>query len=698
MRLLSYFILTFFISELALSQDIQTIDVYSEGVNLVEEGNLEAALELWENHYNSENIVQGSMDPKVGFKYIELVTGKRLYNKYKLASEMYFLAFNATLNEENKSVYKEEFIRLNPLLEKTSYSNLADDLDSGEFRKRIVPFWNQFDPTPTTSYNERLLEHWERINFILKEYGEWNTFSDILEYDARAPLYLKLGVPKRKKSGILFLDDAQLTGLIRIKINDLPNRYDRNSLDNAVAQEVIRNLEIRTKQLHQDPYYEVWLYENTKSRISNKSIYFFESSNGRRYSQKQSIDDFIPPSAYSMGSRNRTFSLYDASQAANSNVSGAGSSGIGVSTTQQSNENNTDLSGNVTPAVLLQHIYYQQLSAFDAYFGMRYSDMYSNYIDNSTQMSTSMAIINKQTSTAEFARLRSEMPSQLSNYENVVSPIDLIIFPYRFIKDGKNLTAFIVESDAFEPFSIDYTINQLNDKSPSYNYEHSVSVFNQDWNKKYAAIDNPKLEIDGNIKKAFAQSVFIVPNEDYKDNLVFTAKLENRSDSSFVSNSSSPFENTYKGFSRSELKHPNSLKTNGFEVSDVMLGTDIDLNDQYDFPIKINNQREIPEGEFLVLYYEVYGINQDTTDNQELYSFDIEFRIKPTDQRRRLFRKTNYTTSLGLTMRTNESVQAEPIQIDTSNYEVGEYSLEIVFKNSISGERILRELNFSVVP
>ena len=71
------------------------------------------------------------------------------------------------------------------------------------FRK----FWKSRDPSPTTEYNERLAEHYRRLNYAKQEY----TMKQTKGYDDRGIVYIKHGEPDEK---------AELVGNFGIRDNE----------------------------------------------------------------------------------------------------------------------------------------------------------------------------------------------------------------------------------------------------------------------------------------------------------------------------------------------------------------------------------------------------------------------------------------------------------------------------------------------
>lgn len=682
--LLSTFLSLFSVSS-SFFQNDDPDTIFSAGLTAKQDGDISAALEIWEKGIkeidNPEDI-----DARIGFAYIETVAEAKISDKYKLAQDMYFWSLSAHPNEQNVSVIENEIIRLSPLISRREGVRLKKEIKKGNLPEKIRSIWNKYDPTPSTDYNERLIEHWERLNYIKKNYSEGRSLEDTIEQDARAEIYMKFGTPHRSRRGILTIDPLQLRSFVSMR---LAQADDPTAAINGFAIQAAQNIEQRVRELHQNPHFEVWRYNND-TQYTNRSIYIFGSDNsGRTYHLKRSVDEFIPPQAFSLGSRNRNSVTIDEEQDATvQTISGADRNVSG---------GEGQLGADITPAVILQLIYYKQLITFDPIFGDSYVELLSDYGDVSTALSSSLASQHRGTNIGEMTRLRSAMPAEKSAYEDAIREITLDIYPYRFLdENNRPITNFFIESKPYEAFAIDYFQNEYftlgSSESLPYDYKHSLQVFDGDWNLVKRNNFTPPLDIDLQEQDALATSLFSVPFTNRDDNIIITAELSNP-DTSSITDTESPFEKSLKGLGSKRLKHSSPLSTDRLEVSDILLGTDKIAEDAgFAYPFVISHNGSIAQGEDLIFYFEVYGLEKGL---DQISRFEVNYSVK-TDKRFGLFRRNKTSSSLTLNFDTDEKRFKETIEVETSELEPGKYRLVLDFKDQVSGNKKSREVTFEV--
>ena len=125
-----------------------------------------------------------------------------------------------------------------------------------------------------------------------------------------------------------------------------------------------------------------------------------------------------------------------------------------------------------------------------------------------------------------------------------------------------------------------------------------------------------------------------------------------------------------------------------------MLGTNkIDDGTNFQFPFLISHNQTIPQGEDLVFYFEVYGLEPGL---DQIARFDVNYSVR-TDRKFRLFRRNRTNSSLTLNFDTDKNRFKETIEVETSNLEPGQYRLVLEFRDQISKKKKSREVTFEVV-
>src|SRR6056297_1770209 len=217
-------------------------DYYKKGLNEQEQGNYEKALEIWAEA--KENLREP--DFRISHAYIELVAKENLKDYYTTASDIYFWGLSGKLDVYEKEALLSELAYLRPLLERKKYrelEGLVEDADS-KVLKELSNYCNYLDPTPLTDYNERLIEHWQRIiyarNHFLKTNGE--------ELDDRADVYIKYGKPYYSKDCQLNYAPSFVTRVLKEGIQT-PSFASADQL--AISSTQRMNLENRIRQYHE---------------------------------------------------------------------------------------------------------------------------------------------------------------------------------------------------------------------------------------------------------------------------------------------------------------------------------------------------------------------------------------------------------------------------------------------------------------
>ncbi len=216
-------------------------DYYTTGLNLLEKGDWEAALETWwQGKQNLE--LKGKIDPRLGFVFIELATEKKAQNYYESASEIYMWAFSNTTPAEFFDHIIAEDERLIPLLpeqKKKQWQRFIKNRNN-ELSNHIKSFWLELDIRPATEVNERLIEHWQRITYA-REHFKKNKGS-IYNTDDRGLIYVKYGEPDRKQNGyfgssIHSISLSKEYGVRGVILDDPAPEYDVWAYDTIGSEE-----------------------------------------------------------------------------------------------------------------------------------------------------------------------------------------------------------------------------------------------------------------------------------------------------------------------------------------------------------------------------------------------------------------------------------------------------------------------------
>ena len=146
-----------------------------------------------------------SEGPEKMTSLMKLLMARAFYviEDYRIAS-VYYTQCLDDLNEiAAREIYRDIMDIVTPP-ERDEWSQARTvDQKKNFFRK----FWKSRDPSPTTEYNERLVEHYRRVNYAKQNY----TMKQTKGYDDRGIVYIKHGEPDQK---------AELTGNFGVRDNE----------------------------------------------------------------------------------------------------------------------------------------------------------------------------------------------------------------------------------------------------------------------------------------------------------------------------------------------------------------------------------------------------------------------------------------------------------------------------------------------
>jgi GWxTD domain-containing protein len=258
-----------------------TGDPFDVGLRIRDAGDWRQALEVWESAWDSLSF-EGAYDPRIGIAYLETVTSNAHKPGYELGSEMYLWGLSTDELDRYAEALAEEVARIEPLLGDDDKGRLPVLLEDRNplLSYELKRFWIELDPTPSTRYNERLIEHWERIAYARDRYT--NGRYTVYDTDDRGEYYVRYGPPHKREAGTMGSRESELQFWIR----DLD---DRNQL----------------RRYDKSPSYEVWVYE----QINDDELVFLlfgQKDGSGRYQLLDGPADLIAPEAYSASTRRYT--------------------------------------------------------------------------------------------------------------------------------------------------------------------------------------------------------------------------------------------------------------------------------------------------------------------------------------------------------------------------------------------------------
>lgn len=658
----------------------QSFEVYTElleeGKRAVEEGHTEQALELWSAQ--AERSGDEITDPRIGISYIELVTQQQNNELYERAVDMYYWGLRNPADPAFEKTLSQEIKRLQPIAKRAQYKEWRRQLKDEEYSKlgqSLIEFWRLADPTITTRYNERLIEHWKRIAYGREHF----TRNGISAYDAdeRAEIYVKYGSPDLIRDGLISFSSGLVQSWIQqafqIRLSDVgPLPSGTDSVSKAMAQQImaarvmqkqdqIMDYERRVRFAHNYPSYEIWVYKDIVKNSYTPLIYIFgNDGNTGQFSMLESIEDMMPNSAF------------------------------------RSAGNQME----VPPSFFLQLMYYQNLVTIDNYFEQAYQQLESRlYTMQGVNRWDSRQLRYQNRNTLYHARMRA--PEERSTLDKEFPAIPLDVHQYRLLNENNEpYLATYVLSNPYRAYLFDQL--QDNDYDPS-SYKLSGSVLGISKENEIAfqqTTDNQPLrglrDFRGNIDYVQPEiTYFEVPNTETVSNQRFAIELRHKNkDSTHVT------KNVFKeniraiGNVSTEQKEPISLEEGELQMGDLIVGIREDASDEkLPFGFRVEPDATIDKGENLVVHFEVYNLGGEQGAPEP---FQIEYvAIEKIGLLKRIFTKRD-KVRLSLNFESRGPHFRENLEIDTSPFEAGDYKLELTATEHGSNREVERSIEFTI--
>ncbi|TVQ65321.1 MAG: GWxTD domain-containing protein [Balneolaceae bacterium] len=660
----------------------QQNNTYERGLEEVRNGNVTRALELWYGAYFDGDVIV--VDSRIGFEFIRVVTEMELRSWYETATSMYYKALKNGSGNESRAAIRQEIERLRPLTGDGVHRQWLEWW--GERRASVgidmAGFWIQLDPTPAEILNERLIEHWERIADARRQFSK--NRSTIFGTDDRSLIYIRYGQPDRRNSGILTLQTLNIMPWLQRQL--LPAGAERmrgEDSDTETAQqdpqtaEVLQRLERAMYDFHRYPEYEIWFYENLIPGNPEPVIFLFGTDvRTDQFRLQTSLDDFIPERAFHPD-RDRPQEALEFVRAG------------------------------ITPAIMLQLLYYEQLSAVDPFFRERLNELRERILEQRQDVFAGMDLDFKSESRQLVNSRTIQAPRQRSVYEGLLPKIPMQVHQYRFLDDeGKPYVLTYVESNSTEAFLIDFHRNNgrvngsgqliqgtdLLSEFPLYEVRHSVQVYDAFWNLAYSGDEFPQLVLEHNPDEHPSSALFRLPNRNRSFQSA-SVQLMNF-DPGSESVQQTPFPSSVRGWNRLQFRQPQPLVSHSdtLEVADLVLGYPDSRNPTQPFSFRVANDQMIPLGETLLLHFQVYHL---TPMENGFTQFELTYRIYPVDDAGNVNREqTEFILTLNFI--NEEVIVVEDLEIQTADLGVGLYELVVLFTDTESGQSRERLIRFEV--
>ena len=561
-----------------------------------------------------------------GHDFIRLVTKNRMGDYYEKASEIYLLGLESNLvDDEDKKRLEQELYFLESMMGMRERRQLERMIESSdpEVYRHLASFWQERSLLPGDEYNERLLEHFERVNHAIQNY---QTSSGSL-FDDRGKTYIRLGEPFRTRSGIFMFNPGFVNYLISTRIED-GGSPGSDAFESAVASAVYINTYYRVRDYHDYPNFEVWVYDGFSEGRDNVIYIFGNRYGGADMSLMRSVEDFIPSAAFSMTERNSpmTFAISNDAQPLSAGGGTGGENEDRSNVFQELRQGNSANIEVITPALILQMMYYRQLASLDFYFGNLYDEMLDRYMNTSIPLSRSLSRQFQQTNSARLLDAQSQAPIDHSSVSSAVFDITPKAYPYLFYdEDMAPYYRIFFEENVDEAISYEELRSHNNLDLMSYSeYDISRSLLLRNGDGEQQKMIKTSSPVEQNrLSEAIEQNVFHLQVQEGVTKFDVYSELHNRSNDSSISEQST-LRASLKGLGKMlSIELPSVVEKKGLFISDVILGyKDPDSGNIDDF--KISHDGVIGITESIIFYYEAYNLPE---NSEGLYSYELTYRI-----------------------------------------------------------------------
>lgn len=673
-----HLLLLFFVTGSLLGSELlqaQSQTPYQRGLELLYQGQTEQALDIWEDYYENSQRV----DSRVGFHFMEVVTAQEVSDRYDSATKMYHKSLSNGVGANSRIALRQEIERLKPIIGDGIFRQWLDwwEDENRKLFSDMSGFWVQLDPTPATEVNERLIEHWQRIASARSQFTR--NSSAIYGTDERALIFVRYGSPDRVSRGILTLQDLNVKPWLQRQI--IPR--ERDQVEQIFEEElsVERQAEILENAVydfHRYPEYEIWFYDSLSDEVEGTIPFIFGTNvNTQEFQLQSSIDNFIPERAFNP-EEHRDEELAEFARYG------------------------------ITPALMLQMLYYEQLVKVDPYFENRLNSMKDVLLEQGMEALHGLDLSMKSESIEIINRRYNHAARQISSFKSRVPEISVGVYQYRFLDEDQNpyLITFL-ESDPKEAFLIDFNRNRPSDISleeiensentedllPNYDLSHSLQFYDQEWNVTQRVKESTPIRLQRNTARDVSYTVYEFPHTERESQSASVQLMNSDEESSPVYKT--PYPKELRGLGSKHFRQSEPLKSNpdSLQFADLVLGYQMQENSGSLFSFVVANDQVIPWQETLVLHFEVYNLRMQQNGFSQ---FELTYRILPVDEQGEVDTEmTEFVLTLNFT--SEEARLIEDLEIETADLQPGLYELRVQVRDVNTEQEKSRSTRFEVV-
>jgi GWxTD domain-containing protein len=576
-------------------------DLYEQGMTQLDSGDWRAALDTWVAATDSSRNIPP--DPRIGFSFIKLATERQAAEYYQKANELYFWGL-AGDTEKFKDKLRDEINLIKPIAsaaEAESWQKAVKD-EGPDFARQLRGFWTRKDPIPTTDINERLIEHWERLAHVRKNFK--NESTTVYDSDDRGLVFVKFGAPDQTYSGNFGSDQLEIM------------RW----LDDFVLRQEIQ-------RYNNNPDFEIWIYKNL--RQSGSTIFMFGRGDGyAKYGLHSGLEELIPERAFRRSS---------------------------AQTTQ-----------GILPGAMLQLMYYSQLVLVDRFYLERYREIEALWANAraSGRLGPDYDVIkslishyqNVDQATVQFKYLPLDRSDALEGLESLA----MKYYAFRYLDNARRSRLCVMAVSTTQTYDdLDFTPFFAEEKSSKFKYRHILISYDDDWMLQQKLVDYPALN---NVNTSFynldhqSPSLYALVSEK-------VVLAERKAD---LQHSDIPDTAKVVGIGSVFLGsiQPLALDSTKFEMSDLMIGVETteSLRKELKYPFPVSPRYNFNRMPTMQVYFEIYFLQKNPVLNMscEIKRFKVRGgKTEETTERVFNFDTTDHSSKRTLEIDINKLVAGD---------------------------------------
>jgi GWxTD domain-containing protein len=431
-------------------------------------------------------------------------------------------------------------------------------------------------------------------------------------------------------------------GLIFVKFGH-PDQYVTDRLfENSTEYVLSPNVE---QMVNYKRYQDVIIWKYMNLGTDRNVLYIFGEAEGSPFGLRNGLDEFIPTRAY------RGFT----------------------------NE--------VPPGILLQMQAYDQFREFDPFFRQRLTEIVRQY-----NMYTYDARMLRQLRDRFIQEDRNNPdklwgPQEFSELNLYIRPIEVMFSQSRILDENNNPKIAVAAMSYIEnPLTTELEEIVELSKREQYTLKHSLIVRDSMMNEIERESEPPTALFENT-------SSFIIDHSPEKKHFTIAVEIFDPTKSQSLQESISTANMPYIGNRNFEIPEPLNPDLELLELSDLVTGYKVSdelLSKDFPFPVVPGN--EIPYGENLQVYLEIYHL---FLGSDNLAHYTVEFKVARAAEKgliARLRGRTNPEQILtqSYTLDSNSRTAKENIMFDISELDPGDYEFEVEVTDLMSGQKKAR--------